>query len=262
MSLVEATLSIMIVGTMLVAALNTVGAARMTRQRMCAQNLGTLLAQDLMSEILAQDYADADYGPDSFGLGADEIGDGSRALFEDVDDYDNWSASPPQYQDGTEISGLDDWGRSVEVDWVSSDNLSLTLFSNEGAKRVTVYVKQNGQLAATLVAVRTQAYVEVEDSGGGGGDGGSITSGNKPPTAVIDAIPTEGLAPLLVTFFAGSSSDPDGDSLSYDWDFDDGDTGSGSTVLHIFSAGQYTATLTASDGKGGTDKATVFINVK
>ena len=40
----------------------------------------------------------------------------------DVDDYDGWSASPPEDKNGNPLVGFDDWGRSVSVEWVNPDN--------------------------------------------------------------------------------------------------------------------------------------------
>ena len=141
----------------------------MTQQRMGDRGLGTLLAQDLLAEIMRQNYADADAGPDSFGLGGDEVGDGSRDRWEDVDDYDGWSASPPQQKDGTELSDFADWERSVEVIWVDPDDLSQEVFSNQGAKRITVTVKCNDTLTVTLVAIRTASsqVATIVDAGTG-----------------------------------------------------------------------------------------------
>ena len=85
---------------------------------------------------------------------------------------------------------------------------------------------------------------------------------NRPPTAVIDASPTSGVAPLTVLFDGSGSSDPDGDALSFGWSFGDGSQGSGSQVSHAYGAsGSFTATLTVSDGKGGNATASTTISV-
>lgn len=88
-------------------------------------------------------------------------------------------------------------------------------------------------------------------------------SGNLNPTAVINATPTSGPAPLIVNFDASSSSDPDGDPLSYSWNFGDGTPAeSGVSVVHTYqTTGPYTATLTVQDGRGGTGTATRAISV-
>ena len=155
MTLVEAVVSIAIIGVMLVAALNTVGAAQSTRKKMGDRARGMTLAQELMSEILAQNYEDPDYGAGSFGLAAEEVGDGSRALWEDVDDYDGWSASPPQKKDGTVLSNFTGWGRTVEVKWVSPTDSSSVSGSDTRVKRVTITVTYESMPVVELVALRT-----------------------------------------------------------------------------------------------------------
>ena len=89
------------------------------------------------------------------------------------------------------------------------------------------------------------------------------STGNRAPTAVLAATPTFGSAPLTVNFSASGSSDPDLDSLTYSWNFGDGTpAATGATVNHIYSQpGPYTATLTVSDGFGGTGTASTQISV-
>lgn len=156
LTMVEAIVATLIISTMLVAALNAVGASATTQQKLTQGNQALLLAQDLLSEIMQQRYEDADYGPGSFGLGADEVGNGSRALWEDVDDYDGWTASPPQAKDGTPLDGFSRWGRAVQVDWVDPDDLSDVDGSDTGAKRIIVTVTYDGQEVLELTAVRTR----------------------------------------------------------------------------------------------------------
>ena len=158
LSLAEAVISIAIIGVMLVAALNTVGASQTTQKKMSDRSRGVLLAQDLMSEILQQHYEDPGLSAGSFGLAGAKIGDGSRTLWDDVDDYDGWSASPPQEKDGTEITGFDGWRRSVAVEWVDQLDVAAERGSDTGVKRITVSVTLDDAPLATLVALRTNAF--------------------------------------------------------------------------------------------------------
>ena len=78
---------------------------------------------------------------------------------------------------------------------------------------------------------------------------------NASPIARLDATPTSGPAPLDVSFDGRRSSDPDGDPLSYSWNFGDGTTSSAPAPSHRYPLGTYTARLTVSDGRGGTNSA-------
>lgn len=81
-----------------------------------------------------------------------------------------------------------------------------------------------------------------------------VGTGNRAPTAVETTDVNNGPLPLTVDFDGSGSSDPDNDPLTYSWNFGDGTTGTGQNVAHEYdTAGTYNATLTVTDGHGGTD---------
>lgn len=86
---------------------------------------------------------------------------------------------------------------------------------------------------------------------------------NQPPVASATPTPASGTAPLLVTFDASASSDPDGLIAGYAWTFGDGgSTGTGATVSHTYqSAGTYTARLTVTDNQGATGTKDMTVTV-
>jgi glucose/arabinose dehydrogenase len=86
---------------------------------------------------------------------------------------------------------------------------------------------------------------------------------NRTPTAVVSARPTSGVAPLEVSFDGSGSSDPDGDPLSYTWDFGDESAATkGATASHTYTAnGLFDVQLVVDDQKGGTNSATLTIQV-
>lgn len=158
MTLVEAVMAMLIVSVMLLAALNLVGASRMSENTLADQNVAQALAENLMAEILDQAYADPVDGVESFGRTSAENNTGNRSRFDDVDDYHTWSASPPQTKDGTELDDYAGWSREVVVEWVEPADLTTVASSNTGIKRITITVSRNDRVAATLTAYRTSAW--------------------------------------------------------------------------------------------------------
>src|SRR3954466_4194450 len=98
LTLIEVIASTIIVSMMAVAALNALAAATKSANSIGNRAIAAGLADELMSEILMQAYSD----PDSSPVFGHESGESTtvRSAFDDVDDYNAWNASPPQYRDG------------------------------------------------------------------------------------------------------------------------------------------------------------------
>ena len=147
-----------LVGLVLVAALHVLGGTAASTHLTAQQATGMLLAEGLLAEVLTLPYADPDQTP-VFGPEAGEA-TGARAAFDDVDDYHNWSASPPKAPDGTVLPGHAAWTRSVTVAYVNPADLGQVVGSDLGVKRVTVVATFNGKPMATLVIIRTDCDPE------------------------------------------------------------------------------------------------------
>ena len=167
-SLVEVTLSVLIVGGMLVAALTTVGASRTSQFSIAERSRGLLLAELLMAEILQQPYQDGDFASPALGPEPAEGLAASRAAFDDVDDYNGWSASPPRNKDGTAIDWAERHERAVTVAWVNPANPAETWGGLSGVKRITVLVRRGGRRVGQLVALRTRVWQDPASQGAGG----------------------------------------------------------------------------------------------
>lgn len=93
-------------------------------------------------------------------------------------------------------------------------------------------------------------------------DGPCAPGVNALPTAEIAVEPTQGEAPLEVSFSGVDSAD-DGEIVAYDWDFGDARRAAGVAVTHTYTTrGTYQAMLTVTDDAGATDSATVEITVE
>jgi type II secretory pathway pseudopilin PulG len=151
--LIEVVASTMIVGMMAVATLNALGAATKSSVSIGNRAIAFGLADELMSEIVQQPYSD----PDGSAVFGRESGESAtpRSAFDDLDDYDSWNASPPQYRDGTTIPDRTNWRQRVVVTRVVPTNPSLTSATDQGAKRIRVIIEFLDQVLADQSAIRT-----------------------------------------------------------------------------------------------------------
>lgn len=153
LSLVEISISTLLIGIILVTSLKTVGAVIRQRSSTADDQLGQLLASQLMSEILKHDYEEPGALP-VFGRESFES-PGIRENYDDVDDYNNWF-SAPETRDGVAIDGLSNWRRYVKVEFVALNNPSETSVTDQGVKRISVTVFQDGagRYAHKLVSLK------------------------------------------------------------------------------------------------------------
>jgi prepilin-type N-terminal cleavage/methylation domain-containing protein len=153
LTLIEVVASTMIVGLMAVAALNALGAATKSANSIGNRAVAAGMADELMSEILMQPYSD----PDGSSVFGHESGESitPRSAFDDVDDYNGWNASPPQYRDGTTIPDRATWKQRVVVTRVVPANPSQTSGTDQGAKQIHVTIEYENKVLADQIAVRT-----------------------------------------------------------------------------------------------------------
>jgi hypothetical protein len=151
-SLVEVAISTLLVGTLLVASLESVGSVFRYRNETTDAQRGSLLAEELLARILQLNYSD----PDDYQIFGREWSERfSTGIYDDVDDYDGYVESPPQDISGATMTGFSEWERRVSVDWVRTDKLMQAINSDQGAKRITVTIRKNGTTVATRWGLRT-----------------------------------------------------------------------------------------------------------
>ena len=103
--MVEVIISTMLVAVVLVGAMDCVGSVLRGRTATSESVRAMHLAQQLMVEIIGQSYEEPVDTP-QFGRESESGGD--RLEWDDVDDYDSWSSSPPETKDGTALLNLVD----------------------------------------------------------------------------------------------------------------------------------------------------------
>ena len=157
LTLVEAAISVLILAVLITMVLNTFGSLAKARQLGFSRNIATGLANQLLTESLPNFYLDPD-GAAVFGPEPGEAGT-SRAQFDDVDDYHNWTESPPQFKDGGAIQGLAGWTRRVTVEHIDPDTMAPCGATDRGLKRITVTVTDPRGVSTSVVALRGEAGV-------------------------------------------------------------------------------------------------------
>jgi len=177
-TLVEAVISILLVGVTLVTAMNLAGLSGAGQIGAFQQRRGRMLARELLIEIQSQHYVDPDLlegywdsivqtgsitlsGGDNFGPAVSEI-TGDRSLFDDVDDYSGWTASPPQDKDGTVRNELIGWTRTAVVEKVNPGDFSLLPSTDHGLRRITVSASYKGSVVATVTGFKSAGLPPLE----------------------------------------------------------------------------------------------------
>ncbi len=148
-------------------------------------------------------------------------------------------------QDSTDDEGITAYTWDFKDDTPVSNQINpIHTFSQSGIYQVELSVMDmEGLLDTTTVTVSVSAPI------------------NEPPTAVAQATPAFGNAPLVV-LFDGSESFDDVGIASYYWDFNDGTTSIEIKPEKTFtSSGNYTVSLTVTDEDGLTHTAITTIAV-
>ncbi|MFB3892486.1 MAG: hypothetical protein ACE15C_10745 [Phycisphaerae bacterium] len=154
LTLVESAISLVIVAVVVVVFLSFFGSLARGQQLISWRYPATCLASQLMAEVLANPYCEPS-GADVFGPESGES-NGTRANFDDVDDYDGWTETPPKLKDGAAIGGYAGWMRGVAVQYIDPGTMAIT-GSDLGVKRITVTVTDPQGHSTAITALRSSS---------------------------------------------------------------------------------------------------------
>lgn len=153
--MVEVVVSVVIVGGLLAASLQAVAMSNATQYRISERTRANNLARALLTEITQQAYVDPGNSP-VFGPESGQ----TRATYDDVDDYNGYTESPPTIQSGTKVAipQQGTWRRNVTVVWADPTTLAPASPQAEtGVKLISVTVLHRGRPIVTISAIRTSA---------------------------------------------------------------------------------------------------------
>lgn len=151
----EVLVATVIVGMMMVAALDAIGMIVRTRRINADRLTGPELARDLMAEIMALPYTDPQTPGSSIGLDASESA-ATRAAFDDIDDYDGWSSADAETKNGASRTGYTGWEHDVTVTWAERVAGVAWTFGDTELKRITVTVTSPTGEVTQLVSLRSK----------------------------------------------------------------------------------------------------------
>lgn len=157
LSLAEVVVSTLLIGLLMAGALMSVGAAARSTSEAADASDAVALARQLLEEIVSLPYEDPNQTP-AFGLeNGETAAPGARTACDDLDDYNNWSESPPRNRDGSALSGYSAWSRSVRVRKVDPLNRSVMLDSalDKGQRLITISVVAPSGRTTVLSAYRS-----------------------------------------------------------------------------------------------------------
>ncbi|MBS0192255.1 MAG: hypothetical protein U0573_06495 [Phycisphaerales bacterium] len=154
-TLIECAGAALILGLLITTGLRAAAQAGASQAISARSVTGTLLAESLMNDILLLPYADP-AGGTFIGIDSGESA-ANKSTFDDVDDFDQWTESPPTSSTGTTMAGFAGWTRSVRVYRASLSNPDSNSGAESGLKRIEVTVKFGSKDVCKLTSLRSAA---------------------------------------------------------------------------------------------------------
>jgi hypothetical protein len=143
-----------IVSVLILMSLSSMGSIAKGRQVVTQGYQGTMLAEQLMTEVCQNRYIDPNNGTALAPAANEKSTPASRNLFVGVGNYNGWSESPPQYKNGTTIPNFTSWTRAVAVAYITPSTMAVSA-TDTGVMRITVTVTDPRGSVTTLVGLRS-----------------------------------------------------------------------------------------------------------
>lgn len=155
-TLAETIVSTLLIGFVLVSTLSLVGpmvrSNTVHANKLVAANLANELSEEIATKAFIDNAVDS---IDDLGTDADDS-TFFRTNYDDIDDYDKWSSSPPKHSLGGIYATMTGWTREVSVVHADISDPKSDSVAYTGLKRVTVNVYKDSTLLATVVTLHSQ----------------------------------------------------------------------------------------------------------
>lgn len=146
-TLVEAVISVLVMGLILVPAVQMISVAAKARSVKVTQQQSLQLARELLTEITEAHYS----------LPAGMTDGSTRQTWILIDDYNGLTENPPLSQAGAALAGYTGWQRTATVQFVLATLPGTTSLLDTGLKRITVTVTPPTGVPVTLVGLRSSS---------------------------------------------------------------------------------------------------------
>ncbi|HLP85047.1 MAG TPA: hypothetical protein VK157_11915 [Phycisphaerales bacterium] len=154
-TIIEASLSLVVVSVVAIAGLSAVSVARKSRASVADAVQGRMYADALLAEVASKRYRDAVSPAEPLGPDAtDDIGLAAWRTVDDMDDYNGFAMSPITDVNGNDLSS-GAWGAMIQVSWVSLADPSIEEAAESGVKRISVAVYKQNKIVARASTLRT-----------------------------------------------------------------------------------------------------------
>jgi MSHA pilin protein MshD len=157
-TIAETVISMLLISFVLVSTLSIIApisrSGTVHANKLVATNLASELAEEISTKFWTSPILD---DPDSIGPGAGEV----RSTFDDIDDYNGFSSSPPSLSSGSTNFALTGWSRSVKVTHVQVSDPSIESPTYTGLKKVIITVTKDGTALATHTSLHSHAADQV-----------------------------------------------------------------------------------------------------
>lgn len=151
-TLAETALATFLVGILVVAALQSMGASLQTHEFAQSRVQAILLAEQLLAELSVLPWCEDDQASPTIGRESGETtGITRRNQLDDMDDFDGWKETPAR-RDGMVLTGTTGLTRTVTVTNISSADFTTAVAddADSGLRLITVVVSDaSGELART-----------------------------------------------------------------------------------------------------------------
>lgn len=149
-SMMETTVSILLVSILLVGSLNTIAFTTATTSRDLDGLKAACYAEQLFAELSGMHFIDPSEPTTALGREATETDTVVRTNWDDVDDYNGLKETTLKYRDGTTIPNTSGWVRGVSIESLVPSSLSTTTSIAEPLRRITVTLERSGRRTYTF----------------------------------------------------------------------------------------------------------------